>query len=150
MGIISLGLSAAPLIAAANIINPSILPTALGLTVALFGGASMTAYRMKKDSMLSYGKLLGGSLLGLVGLQLVGLASILFVGMNPYAAMMLNTSTYISVGLFTGFIAYDTHLAVKMYEEGNPDHLGAATSFFLDFWNILMSLIRIFSKNSDN
>lgn len=148
MGIICLGMSAAPLIAAANALNPSILPTAFGLTVALFGGASMTAYRMKKDSMLSYGRILGGSLLGLVGLQLVGLGSLFFVGPNPFAVMLLNSSTYISVGLFTAFIAYDTHLAVKMYEEGNPDHLGAATSFFLDFWNILMSLVRIFSNNN--
>jgi len=116
MGIIGLGLSAAPLIGYANMINPSILPTALGLTAALFGGASMAAYHMPKDSLLSYGRILGGSLLGLIGLQLVGLGSLYFVGMNPFATMLLNTSTYISVGLFTAFIAYDTHVAVRMYE----------------------------------
>jgi Bax inhibitor 1 len=116
MGIIGLGLSAAPLIGFANMMNPTILPTALGLTAALFGGASMAAYRMPKDSLLSYGRILGGSLLGLIGLQLVGLGSLYFVGMNPFATMLLNTSTYVSVGLFTAFIAYDTHVAVRMYE----------------------------------
>ena len=115
MGIIGLGLSA-PLIGFANMMNPTILPTALGLTAALFGGASMAAYRMPKDSLLSYGRILGGSLLGLIGLQLVGLGSLYFVGMNPFATMLLNTSTYVSVGLFTAFIAYDTHVAVRMYE----------------------------------
>ena len=116
MGIIGLGLSAAPLIGFANMMNPTILPTALGLTAALFGGASMAAYRMPKYSLLSYGRILGGSLLGLIGLQLVGLGSLYFVGMNPFATMLLNTSTYVSVGLFTAFIAYDTHVAVRMYE----------------------------------
>jgi FtsH-binding integral membrane protein len=114
-GVIGLGLSATPLIGMAAAMSPTILPTTLGITAALFGGASLTAYRMKNGSMLSYGKILGGSLLGLVGLQLVGLASLFLVGMNPFAVMMLNTSTYLSVGLFTMFIAYDTHVAVRMY-----------------------------------
>jgi len=107
----------------------------------------MAAYRMKKDAMLSYGRILGGSLLGLIGLQLIGLGSVLIVGMNPFAAMLLNTSTYFSVGLFTAFIAYDTHLAIRLYEQRDPDHLGIAANFFLDFWNILTSLLRIFSSD---
>lgn len=115
-GVIGIGLSTAPMIGIVNAINPTILPLALGLTAALFGGASLAAYRMPKDSMLSYGRILGGSLLGLVGLQLIGLGSLFFFGMNPFATMLLNTSTYISLGLFTAFIAYDTHVAIRMYE----------------------------------
>lgn len=66
--------------------------------------------------------------------------------MNPFAAMLLDSSTYISVALFTAFIAYDTHLAVRMYEEGNPDHLAVSTTFLLDLWNILLSLLEILNK----
>lgn len=146
MGIFGIGLGTAPLIGVVNAINPAILPTCWGLTIALFGGASLAAYRVKKDSLLSYGNVLMGSLCGLVGLQLVGLASLFVVGMNPFATMLMNASTYVSVGMFTAFIAYDTHAAVRMYEEGNPDHLAAATSFFLDFWNILTNLLRIFGN----
>jgi len=145
-GIIGLGLSAAPLLAYASMISPSIVPTCLGLTTAIFGGASLAAYSMPKDSMLKYGRVLGGSLLGLIGLQLIGLASTFIVGPNPYTMLLFNASNYISIGLFTAFIAYDTHASIQMYEAGVPDHLGMATQFVLDFWNILTSLLRIFSS----
>ena len=147
MGTIGLGLSAAPLMAFASMVNPSILPTCLGLTTAIFGGASLMAYRMPKDSMLKYGGVLGGSLLGLIGLQLIGLASSMIFGPNPFIGMMFNASNYVAVGLFTAFIAYDTHVAIKMYEMGEPDHLGMASQFLLNFWNIFTSLLRIFSSS---
>ena len=115
MGTIGLGLSAAPLMAYASMVNPSIVPTCLGLTTAIFGGASLMAFRMPKDSMLKYGGVLGGSLLGLIGLQLVGLASSFIFGPNPFIGMMFNASNYVAVGLFTAFIAYDTHMAIKLY-----------------------------------
>lgn len=116
MGVAGLGLSAAPLFMIAASVSPTIIPTCIGLTAAIFGGASMVAYNMKKDSMLRYGKVLGGSLLGLIGLQIIGLASTLIVGPNPYSMLLFSASNYISVGLFTAFIAYDTHCAIRMYE----------------------------------
>ena len=149
VGVVGLGLSTAPLIGFANAISPTILPTALGLTIALFGGASLAAYSMPKDSLLSYGRILGGGLLGLIGLQLAGIGSVFFFGANPIATMLMSTTTYMAVGLFTAMIAYDTHYAIKMYEEQLPDHLSVATNFLLDFWNILTSLLRIFSSDSD-
>ena len=146
MGIMGLGLSASPLLAFASAVSPSIIPTALGISAALFGGASLAAYRMPKDSMLGYGRALTGSLIGLIALQLVGLGASLVVGPNPFSMMLLSTSSYISIGLFTAFIAYDTHVAIKMYETGMPDHLGASVQFVLDFWNIFVSLLSILSR----
>lgn len=147
VGVMGLGLGAAPLMAFASAVNPSIVPTCLGLTAAIFGGASLMAYKMPKYSMLGYGKVLGGSLLGLIGLQLIGLGSAFFMGPNAFSMMLLNSSSYLAVGLFTAFIAYDTHVAIKMYEMQQPDHLGASMQFLLDFWNILTSLLRIFSSS---
>ena len=40
VGVMGLGLSAAPLLAFAGMMSPSIVPTCLGLTAAIFGGAS--------------------------------------------------------------------------------------------------------------
>jgi FtsH-binding integral membrane protein len=145
-GIFSLGLSITPLIGMISAMNPAIVPTALGLTLAIFGGASLVAYNMPKGAMLSYGKILGGSLFGLIGLQLVGLGSLFFTGPNPFAYMLLNASTYVSAGLFTIFVAYDTHLAVRMYEQNMPDSLGLAVNFVLDFWNIFVSILRMLSN----
>lgn len=149
LGVVGLGVGGAPAIAMASAISPTIVPTCLGLTAAIFGGASLVAYNMKKDSMLRYGGVLGGSLLGLIGLQLVGLGASLVMGPNPFSMMMFNASSYISVGLFSAFILYDTHVAIKMYEMGQPDHLGMASQFLLDAWNIFMSLLRIFSSNNN-
>ena len=147
MGVIGLGVSSAPLFAFANMVSPTILPTALGMTAAIFGGASLAAYNMPKDKMLSYGPALGGSLLGLIALQLVGLGASLIVGPNPYSMMMFSASNYISVALFTAFVAYDTHVSIKMYEMGEPDHMQATIQFVLDFWNLLTSLLSIMSRD---
>lgn len=146
LGVLGLGLSASPLIAFSTALSPTIVPTCLGLTAAIFGGASLVAYNMKKDSMLKYSGVLGGSLLGLIGLQLIGLAASFIIGPNPYSLLMFNASNYIAIGLFTAFIAYDTHIAIKQYELGEPDHLGMARQFLLDIWNIFTSLLRIFSS----
>jgi FtsH-binding integral membrane protein len=121
LGVIGLGLGGAPMIALASSVSPTIVPTCLGLTGAIFGGASLMAYNMKKDSMLKYSGVLFGSLLGLIGLQLVGLASMFFTGPNAFSMLLLNSSNYIAVGLFSAFIVYDTHVAIKMYELKQPD-----------------------------
>lgn len=146
IGVMGLGLSLAPLLGWVAAVSPSVIPTALGLTGAIFGGASLMAYRMPKDSMLKWGGVLGGSLLGLVGLQLIGLASTLIVGPNPFSMVLFNSMNYVTVGLFGVFVAYDTHLAINMYENGMPDHLGMAVQFVLNFWNIFSSLLRILSS----
>lgn len=147
VGIMGLGMGAAPLFGMAAAISPTILPTCLGLTAALFGGASLVAYRMPKDSLLGMGRAMMGSLIGLICLQLAGLGSSIFFGPNPFSMMMLSSTSYLAVGLFTVMIAYDTHVAVKMYEMGQADHLGASVQFLLDFWNIFVSLVQIFSRN---
>ena len=113
MGVLGLGLSSSPLFAAASFLNPSILTNAIGLTCGIFGGASLMAYNMPKDKMLSYGRLMMGSLFGLIGLQLVGLASAWIMGPNMLSLMLFRADTYLGILLFSGFIAYDTHVAIK-------------------------------------
>lgn len=115
MGVMGLGLGATPLFLFANAVNPTIIPTALGLTTAIFGGASLVAYNMPKDKMLGYGGVLSGSLLGLIGLQLVGLLVSAFNGPNAFSSLLMSANNYIGIGIFTAFIAFDTHLAIKMY-----------------------------------
>lgn len=146
MGVLGLGLGATPLFLMASAISPTIMPTALGITTAIFGGASMIAYAMPKDKMLGFGSVLGGSLLGLIGLQLVGILSTLIMGPNPFSSFLFSANNYIGIGLFSVLIAYDTHIAIKMYEMREADHLGMAVQFLLDFWNILIRIVSIFSS----
>ena len=147
MGVLGLGLGATPLFMIAQAMSPAILPTAFGITTAIFGGASLMAYSMPKDKMLGYGRVLGGSLLGLIGLQLVGILSAVFMGPNPLTSLLFSIDNYVGIGLFTAFIAFDTHLAIKMYEMREADHLGMAVQFLLDFWNILIRIVSIFTRD---
>lgn len=149
LGMAGLGLSASPLFMAANAIDPSIIPTALGITCGIFGGASFAAYSMPKDAMIGYGRILGGSLLGLIAMQLIGLGSLAIIGPNAFASLFFSVHNYIGIGLFTAFVAYDTHLAIKAYESGVPDHVGLSIQFLLDFWNLLINVISLLGGNRD-
>lgn len=116
LGTVGLGLSSAPLFAYATMISPTILPSAIGLTMAIFGGASLAAYQMPKDKMLSYGRPLAGCLIGLIGLQLVGLLSTFLIGPNLFSTLLFRADAYVAIALFTAFVAYDTHVAIRNYE----------------------------------
>jgi FtsH-binding integral membrane protein len=113
LGVFSLGISASPLFAMMQAISPSIIPTAIGITFGIFGGASAVAYTMPKDKMLGYGRVLTGSLLGLIGMQLVGLGSAYFMGPNALSSLLFSLDTYGGILLFSGLIGYDTHVAIK-------------------------------------
>lgn len=115
MGILGLGLGAAPIFMMAQAVSPTIIPTALALTTAVFGGASLVAYNMPKDKMLGMGGVLMGSLLGLIGLQLVGLLTAAFTGPNALSTLLFSANNYLGIGLFSALIAYDTHVAIKLY-----------------------------------
>jgi FtsH-binding integral membrane protein len=147
MGVAGLGLGAAPLFA--MVAGTSIIPTALGLTTAIFGGASLVAYTMPKDKMLGFGRVLAGSLLGLIGLQLVGILSSVFMGPTALSMLLFSAQNYLGIGLFSIMIAYDTHMAIKMYEMGEADHLGMSIQFLLDFWNILIRIISVLANRGE-
>lgn len=146
MGVLGLGLGGAPLFMMAQAVSPTIIPTALAITTAVFGGASMIAYSMPKDKMLGMGRVLMGSLFGLIGLQLIGLLTAAFTGPNALSTLLFSANNYLGIGLFSALIAYDTHVAIKMYEMREADHLGMSIQFLLNFWNIFIRFISIFTN----
>ena len=85
-----------------------------------------------------------GSLLGLIGLQLVGLLTAAFSGPNALSTLLFSANNYLGIGLFSALIAYDTHVAIKMYEMREAVHLGMAIQFLLNFWSVLLRFISIF------
>lgn len=143
MGIFGLGLSLTPMLGLVHAVNPLALPIALGLSTVVFGGASLAAYKYPKRSVISYGRVLSGSLIGLASLQVISLGSVYFVGPNMFSAMLSSPTSYAAGGLFTALVAYDTYRATKMYEQNMPDNLGIAGNFLLDLWNILISFLRM-------
>lgn len=117
------------------------------MSLGIFGGASAIAYALPKDSALGYGKVLFGSLLGLIVMQLVGLGSHYFMGSNALSNLLFTVDNYAGILLFIGFIGYDTHVAIKEYEKGNADHLGISVQLFLDLWNLLIRILEIMAKS---
>ena len=147
LGVLSLGISASPIFSLMPEIDPSIIPSSIGITMGIFGGASLMAYNMPKDKMLGYGRIYMGSLLGLIGMQLIGLGSAIFLGPNPLSTLLFQIDNYVGIVLFAGLIGYDTHLAIKQYETGNADHLGMSIQMLLDFWNLLIRIMEIMAKS---
>lgn len=114
--------------------------------MGIFGGASAVAYALPKDKMLGYGKIFGGSLLGLIAMNLIGLGSAYFMGPNAFSSLLFTIDNYAGILLFSGLIAYDTHVAIKQYEMGNADHLGVSVQLVLDFWNLLLRIMQIMAR----
>lgn len=65
---VGLGVSSSPLFAMLAMKNSVILPTAIGISSAIFGSASIYAYTRPKDSLLTWGSSLYGALFGMIGL----------------------------------------------------------------------------------
>lgn len=123
--------------------NPVILPTAVVLSTGIFASASAFAYSRPKGSLLSWGSSLYAGLIGIIGLNLVGLITQLVIGPNMFSFMCHRADTYIGLGIFTAMVAYDTHVAIQAYEAGYADHLGVSVDFILDFWNILVRVTEV-------
>lgn len=79
--------------------------------------------------------------MGLIKVQLLGLTATVVIGLNPLSTMAFRVDIYLSILLFTGFIAYDTHASIKNYNDGLADHLGMSVQFLLDIWNVFTHTI---------
>ena len=106
----------------------------------------MYARLRPKGSLLSLEAPLMAGLIGLVSIGLVGLASHIIFGPNIFSLALHSIDTYGGILLFTGLTAYNTHKSIDMYEKGDPDHLGCAVQFYLDFMNILIRIMEAMAK----
>jgi len=55
-----------------------------------------------------------GAITGLIVLQLSGLVGGM-MGYSAFAASVFKADTFLGIGLFSAFVAYDTHNAIRMY-----------------------------------
>lgn len=146
MGCIGMGFSAAPLFLSIHEISNIILPMTMGITAAIFGGASLVALMLPKDSALGYGSVLGGGLLGLISLNLTGILLNHTIGPNIYSSTLWTAESYVGIGLFSMMIIYDTHVAIRRYQKGDADHLGMSIQILLDLWNIIIRIATEIAK----
>lgn len=140
----SMGVALSP----AFLLYPDAVTPALLASSTVFSSAVLYAYSRPVGSLSAWGPMLGTGLMSLLGVGFAGIASDIFLGPSSSLSIALhNMDLYLGIPLFTGFIAYDTHKAVQMYQERNPDHLVCAVELYLDFINIFIRFVEIIGKS---
>jgi len=143
----SMGVVISPLTSIVMELDPMIVPSSVAITGLIFGGASLYAYKQPRASLLPLKATLYGALTGFIGLGLFSIACAYLFGWYGLLTIWHTFDIYVGIGLFSMFIASDTHLAIQKYKNGNPDHLGCAVEIYLDLMNILIRVMEILAKN---
>lgn len=142
----SFGIMMSPVLAKYFLLNPLLIPMAIGTSAWICVGSLLYALRKPKDSLLWLGGPLSGLLLSLVIMQSISGVSVWLYGPNLFSMLAFQLDIYLGSALFTAFVAYDTHAAVRNYGEGNADYLGDAMNMFLNYQNILVRVMEILRK----
>ena len=136
----------APMWAFMHMVDPMIMPISVGLTVGTMGVATLWAHRQPPGKLLNWRQPLMGGLIGMFGVGLLGIGSQMIFGPNLFSSMIHHVDLYGGIVLFTAFTSYETHAAIKMYQEGDPDHLGCSINVYFDFMNLLVRFTEIVAR----
>lgn len=133
------GITLAPLLSMAMVIDSAAIGNAFAMTSVVFGSMSLFAIKTTKD-FTSYGKPLMIALFVVIGFSIVNM----FLG-NPMISIMLSGAV---VMLFSVLIVYDTQNIIR----GNYEHpIDGAIALYLDFLNIFTALLQlILAFNGDD
>ena len=113
----------------------SIIPVATASTAAVFGGLSIYVHISKQDFSF-----LGGFLfMGLIGMLVVGLASMFF-----HLPLTGTVFSIFGVLLFSGFILYDTSNLLHRYDD--HQYVAATLGLYLDIVNLFLFILRLLSN----
>jgi len=135
------GLGMGPLLSMAIMMNPSIVPSALLLTTAIFAcftGAALFA----PDGKYLY---LGGTLLsGLSTLLFLGLLNIFFK-----SQLLFQAHLYIGLAIFCGFIMFDTQVIIRKARNGDKDFIAHSLDLFIDFVQIFRKVLILLMQKDE-
>jgi len=127
------GVSMGPLLDLAVRINPAIIANALGLATVIFASFSGAAL-FAPDGQYLY---LGGTLIsGLSALFWMSLANLFF-----QSQMIFSLHMWLSLGLFCGFVMWDTQVIILKKRRGDSDYIAHSLDLFIDFAQIFRSVL---------
>lgn len=129
------GIALAPMLAMVSMYTPTAIPVAGALAVGTMAGMGAYALKQPQGSLAKWGPAL---YVGCFGLMAAGILNI-FIGSSTLS--LVNAGFGILV--FSGFTAYDTHIAIQEHNEGRPDHLQTAANFYMNFVNLFLSYLRL-------
>lgn len=141
------GISITPFLT--SISNPVAIPVAVGLAIMIQGGASIYALKKPIGHFKTWEATLSGGLIGLIGMNLLSILFQAMLGPNLFTYTCMNVETYLGLGLFTALQAFDTNRAIREFQMRNFDHLSHVVQFFLNFKNLLVRLLSLFSRNRE-
>jgi len=142
----SITVGSVPLFAMINIVNPTILPVSAALATLVMGGTTLYSLRAPLGKFSSWKAGLSGALLGLVGMNLISIASFMIMGPNLFTMAAMKIDTYAGLALFSAYQIYDTQQAVQDFQNGHYDHLEHVTQMFLNFVNIFQRIAQILMR----
>jgi len=141
-----MGIMMAPFIYQIMEIDPAIVPASLFLSGTIFGGCALFASKTRNTTIMAWKAPLMVGLGSLIGIQLAGLGSMLIFGPNAFSNIVHSVDTFGGVILFTFMSIYDAYISKQMYLTGKADHIGSATSVYLDFMNLLIRIVEVMAK----
>jgi len=144
------GAMLSPFLGSLLVMNPGIIPMAIGLTTLIMGGSSLYAVKKPLGEFKTWEATLTGGIIGLVGMNLLSIASSLIFGPNIFSYACSRVDLYIGLGLFTAFQAFDTQQAVNEFRKGHYDHLSHVIQFFLNFKNLLIRILSLLSSRNND
>jgi FtsH-binding integral membrane protein len=122
--------------------------SAFGGAAGVFGGMALVGYRTQRD-LTKLGPILFGALIGLIVASIV----YAFVGGSAFNLVI----GYLGVIIFAGLTAYDMQRIKQIGAQGITDGdtvqklaIFGALSLYLDFINLVISLLRIFGGGGRN
>jgi len=135
------GLGMGPLLDMAIRINPAIISNALLLSTVIFASFSAASLFAPDGQYL----FLGGTLIsGLSTLFWMGLANIFF-----QSQMLFQIHMWLSLGLFCGFIMWDTQMIVLKRRRGDTDFIAHSLDLFIDFIQIVRHIIVLLMQKEE-
>jgi len=136
---LSLGVTIGPLVTYAFKIDKSIVPTALMASIAVFASFSLSAFFAKRRSYLY----LGGFLFSC--LSILTIISIVNIFVQSLTLYLLHL--YCGLILFCLYIMYDTQKIIERASNGHFDIAGDSLDLFLDFLNLFVKIVRLYSRS---
>lgn len=135
-----MGFFIAPIMMYAELVDSSILPTAMVMSLIIFGTATLYAFTTEDNKILTWRQSLYTISTSMI---FIGLISILF---PTFGRMWFTVAPYIGLVLFSCFIIYDTYKAKVEFGMGNYNYLAVSITLYLDFINIFIRVVKILIK----
>lgn len=140
---VSTGVLLSPLLYYANGLNPYIVPTAFVATGASTLGMMSFAMTAKRSQVLALRAPLHVMMWGLLG---VGILQYFY----PENTVIAAANQLGCIGAFSLYTAYDVHQTMQEYEQGEPDTVNSAVSFYWNIISVFSNLVRLLTNTQSS